>query len=83
MRISNAGQIWQIRRRRGTAANNSVVDGRQGGEGRVAGGNGKVVTTHGGDRDSRVVASQACFLVECSYVSEKVLPPYDIMMVPY
>jgi len=41
-----------------------------------------VALTHGGDRDSGVVVTQQYFLVECSYVSEKVWAPYDIMMVP-
>jgi len=81
VRVSNAGQIWRISLR-GTAHNDSVVDGRQGGEGRDAGGSGKVVSTHGDDRDSGVVATQRYFLVECSYVREKVWAPYDINMVP-
>ena len=82
MRASNAGQIWRIRRHC-TAPDVEGVEGGQGWEGREAGGNGKVVTTHGGGRATGVVATQCLFLVECSYVSEKVWPPYDIMMVPY
>ena len=82
MRVSNAGQIWRIRRH-ADALNDSVVEGKQGGEGWDAGGDGKVASTHGGDRDSGVVVTQQYFLVECSYVSEKVWAPYDVMMVPY
>ena len=81
MRVSNAGQIWRIRLR-GTARNDSVVEGRQGGEGRDAGGSGKVVSTHGDDRGSGVVATQRYFLVECLYVREKVWAPNNINMVP-
>ena len=66
----------------GTTRNDSVVDGRQGGEGQDAGGSGKVVSTHGGDRDSGVAATQHYFLVECLYVREKVWALYDINMVP-
>ena len=82
MRVSSAGQIRPIRRR-SIAPNVGVVEGGQGGEGRDAGGSGKVVTTHGGDRDREVVATQRLFFVARFYVSEKVWPPYDIMMVPY
>ena len=48
------------------ALNNSVVEGKPEGEGRNAGGDGKVASTHGGDRDSGVVVTQQYFLVECS-----------------
>ena len=42
-----------------------------------------MVTTDGGDRDRAVVATQRCFFVAGPYVGEKVLSPYDIMMVSY
>jgi hypothetical protein len=61
------------------------VAGGLGGRARHAGGNGEVVTTHGGDRDSGVVATQRLFFVSArtSYVSEKAWLPYDIDVVPY
>jgi hypothetical protein len=57
--------------------------GAQGGEVGGDRGDRKVVSTHGGDRDREVVATQRLFFVARFYVSEKVWPPYDIMMVPY
>ena len=42
----------------------------------------KVVSTHGGDGATGVVASQRFFFVVGSYLSEKVLSPHDINMVP-
>ena len=78
----SGGQIWPIRRH--ADAHMDVADeGAQGGE--VGGERGmrKSVTTHGGDRDREVVATQRLFFVARFYVSEKVWPPYDIMMVPY
>jgi hypothetical protein len=41
-----------------------------------------VVSTYGGDRATGVVATERYFLVECSYVREKVWAPYNINMVP-
>jgi len=59
----SGGQIWQIRRH--ADAHMDISDeGVQGGE--VVGGDRgdrKVVTTHGGDRDGGVVATQGCFFV--------------------
>ena len=54
--------------------------GREGGRGLRTS---NVVTTHGGDRDSGVVATQPCFVVARLYVGKKVWSPYNIMMVPY
>ncbi len=42
----------------------------------------KVVSTHGGDRSTGVVASQRFFVVVGSYLGEKVLSPHDINLVP-
>ena len=80
--VQPTGRYRQIRRRC-IAPDVGVVEGGQRREGQDAGGRGKVVTTHGGDRDHAVVATQRLFFVARFYVSEKVWPPYDIMMVPY
>ena len=78
----SGGQIWRIRRRC-IAPDVGGVEGGQGGK--VGGERGmrKSVTTHGGDRDHEVVATQRNFFVAHFYLGEKVLSPYDIMMVPY
>ena len=78
----SGGQIWRIRRH-STAHMDVADEGAQGGEVGGDQGDRKVVTTHGGDRATGVVATQRCFFVAGPYVGEKVLSPYDIMMVSY
>ena len=78
----SGGQIWRIRRH-STAHMDVADEGAQGGEVGGDWGDRKVVTTNGGDRDSGVVATQRCFFVAGPFVGEKVLSPYDIMMVSY
>ena len=78
----SGGQMWPIRRH--VVAHMDVADeGAQ--EGEVGGERGmrKSVSTDGGDRDRAVVATQRIFFVARFYVREKVLSPYDIMMVSY
>jgi hypothetical protein len=77
----SGGQIWPIRRH--ADAHMDVADeGAQGGEVGGDRGDRKVVSTHGGDRATGVVATQRCFFVVGSYLGEKVLSPHDINMVP-
>ena len=74
----SGGQIWQIRRH--ADAHMDVSDeGAQGGEVGGDQGDRKVVTTHGGDTDGRVVATQrSFFVVGPYYVGEKgVLSPHN------
>ena len=78
----SGGQIWRIRRH-STAHMDVADEGAQGGEVGSDQGDRKVVSTNEGDRDSGVVATQRCFFVAGPYVGEKVLSPYDIMMVSY
>ena len=77
----SGGQMWPIRRH--VVAHMDVADeGAQGGEVGGDRGDRKVVSTHGGDRATAVVATQRCFFVVGSYLGEKVLSPHDINMVP-
>jgi len=78
----SGGQIWQICHHADTHMDDSN-EGAQGGPVGGDRGDRKVVTTHGGDRDGGVVATQRCFFVVGPYVGEKVLSPYDIKMVSY
>jgi len=78
----SGGQIWRIRCH-STAHMDVADEGAQGGKVGGDRGDRKVVTTNGGDRDSGVVATQRCFFVAGPFVGEKVLSPYDIMMVSY
>ena len=77
----SGGQIWRIRRH-STAHMDVADEGAQGGEVGGDRGDRKVVSTHGGDRATGVVATQRCFFVVGSYLGEKVLSPHDINMVP-
>ena len=78
----SGGQIWRIRRH--STAHMDVADkGAQGGEVGGDRGDRKVVSADGGDRDRAVVVTQRCFFVAGPFVGEKVLSPYDIMMVSY